>query len=102
VTPDFEEGRVYNDRVAQKVLTVCINVRKPPFASCGARGALPLLEDLKKQIADRGLPVEVQTIACLGKCDIGPNARLSPGNHWFNRIGSAEDILKKLEEIHAA
>lgn len=85
-----------------KVLTVCINVRKPPFASCGARGSLLLLEKLKSGIEKRGLPVEVQTIACLGKCDIGPNARLSPGNRWFNRIADADDVLKQLEEIHAA
>ena len=85
-----------------KVLTVCINVRKPPFASCGARGSLALRETLEKEIAARGLAIDLQTIACLGKCDIGPNARLSPGNHWFNRITDAEDVLKKLEEIHAA
>ena len=85
-----------------KVLTVCINVRKPPFASCGARGSLELYEALKRGIEERKLPVELQTIACLGKCDIGPNARLSPGNHWFHRISNADDVLKKLEELHAA
>jgi len=85
-----------------KVLTVCINVRKPPFASCGARGSVALKEALERGIRERGLDVELQTIACLGKCDIGPNARLSPGNHWFNRIADAEEVLKKLEEIHAA
>ena len=80
-----------------KVLTVCINVRKPPFASCGARGSLQLLEELRQ----KNLPIELQTIACLGKCEIGPNARLSPGNHWFNRIASAEELVRKLEELHA-
>jgi hypothetical protein len=80
-----------------KVLTVCINVRKPPFASCGARGSLRLLEELK----GKNLPLEIQTIACLGKCEIGPNARLSPGNHWFNRIASADELLQKLEELNA-
>ena len=84
------------------VLTVCINVRKPPFASCGARGSLVLHETLVRAIRERNLPIEVQTIACLGKCEIGPNARLSPGNHWFHRIVDAEVVLKKLEEIHAA
>ena len=88
--------------MSKAVLTVCINVRKPPFASCGARGSLVLKEEISRRIAERGLSIEVQTIACLGKCDIGPNARLSPGNHWFNRIGDAEELLKKLEEIHAA
>ena len=75
-----------------KVLTVCINVRKPPFASCGARGSLLLLEKLKQ----KSLPIEIQTIACLGKCEIGPNARLSPGNHWFHRIRSVEELMEKL------
>lgn len=102
MTPDFEEGRVYNAGVVRKVLTVCINVRKPPFASCGARGSLALLETLKREIESRKLPVELQTIACLGKCDIGPNARLSPGNRWFNRVEDASALLKELETTHAA
>ena len=75
-----------------KVLTVCINVRKPPFASCGERGSLVLLEKLR----EKNLPFEIQTIACLGKCEIGPNARLSPGNRWFHRIESAEALMEKL------
>lgn len=85
-----------------KVLTVCINVRKPPFASCGARGSLRIHERLKSEIERLGLPIELQTIACLGKCDLGPNARLSPGNRWFHRVADAEELLKKLEETHAA
>ena len=85
-----------------KALTVCINVRKAPFASCGARGSRALHETLVREIRERNLPIEVQTIACLGKCDIGPNARLSPGNHWFHHIEDAESVLRKLEESHAA
>lgn len=83
------------------ILTVCVNVRQAPFASCGGRGALALKASLEKAIAERGLPVELQTIKCLGKCDRGPNALLSPGNRWFFGIQDPAHLIKTLEELNA-
>ncbi len=69
-------------------LTLCVNVRKEDFVpSCGRRGSLELREKLEAALRERGLDLEFQTIACLGQCDKGPNARLAPSNSWFHAIG---------------
>ena len=82
-------------------LTLCVNVRDAPFASCGRRGALDLRQALEREIAARGLAIDFQTIRCLGKCEQGPNARLAPANRWFHRITDVAAIVDALEEIHA-
>jgi len=73
---------------ARPALTLCVNVRKEDFVpSCGRRGSLEIREKLEAALRERGLDVEFQTIACLGLCDKGPNARLAPSNSWFHAIG---------------
>jgi NADH:ubiquinone oxidoreductase subunit E len=82
-------------------LTLCINVRDAPFASCGARGSLALRDALEKEIAARRLAVDFQTIRCLGKCEQGPNARLAPANRWFHHLRT-EDVPILISELEKA
>ena len=68
-------------------LTLCVNMRKEEFVqSCGRRGAPEILARLEQEIATKGLQVDLQTIACLGLCAKGPNARVAPSNSWFHLI----------------
>lgn len=68
-------------------LTLCVNVRKEDFVpSCGRRGALEIRESIEQALRARDLSVDFQTIACLGLCAKGPNARLAPANTWFHAI----------------
>jgi len=79
-------------------LTVCIN-RRPEngiSVSCAARGSEALLEALKREVASRGLALEIDTIRCLGLCEKGPNVRLAPGNNWFTGC-QAEDAPALLD-----
>ncbi|MSQ72162.1 MAG: (2Fe-2S) ferredoxin domain-containing protein [Betaproteobacteria bacterium] len=72
-------------------LTVCVNVRKEEFVqSCGRRGSLAIRDALEQAIAARSLDIDLQTIACLGLCAKGPNARLAPANSWFHKIELAD------------
>jgi (2Fe-2S) ferredoxin len=72
-------------------LTLCINERKEDFMpSCARRGSLEILGPLQAALGRRGLDVDFQTIACLGLCDKGPNARLAPSNSWFQAIGASD------------
>jgi NADH:ubiquinone oxidoreductase subunit E len=68
-------------------LTVCINYRKEDFvASCARRGAAAIRDALERELRAQGVPATLATIACLGLCEKGPNARLAPANSWFHGI----------------
>ncbi len=85
---------------ARPTLTLCVNVRKEDFVpSCGRRGSLELRPQLEAGLRERGMELEFQTIACLGLCDKGPNARLAPSNSWFHAIGPNDvpELLDVLE-----
>jgi len=68
-----------------------VNVRKEEFvASCGRRGALEIRESLERELSAKDVRVDFQTIACLGLCAKGSNARLAPANTWFHAITPAD------------
>jgi (2Fe-2S) ferredoxin len=80
-------------------LTVCVNQRKETFVqSCGRDGAESILSAVRAGIEARDLPVEVQTIACLGLCAKGPNVRIAPSNTWFHRVTLA-DVPALLDDL---
>ena len=82
--------------------TVCVNQRAETFVpSCGRSGALDLVPQLQNAFAERGLEVDFQTIACLGLCAKGPNARLAPANSWFHRI-RPEDVPEIVDSVERA
>jgi (2Fe-2S) ferredoxin len=69
-------------------ITVCTNLRPPTriAPSCGTSGSLAIAEALPAALHDRGVVAEVQTIACLGLCQKGPNLRISPCGSWIHAI----------------
>ena len=84
------------------VLTVCINQRPPTgiiTVSCGPRGGFEIVEAVRSEIAQRELPVTLTTIKCLGLCEKGPNARLSPSNSWFHgiRVSDVPSLVDAVE-----
>jgi (2Fe-2S) ferredoxin len=72
-------------------VTVCINERKESFVpSCGRRGSHEMLAALRAGLAERGLDVDLQTIACLGLCDKGPNVRVAPSGSLYHAVAPAD------------
>lgn len=87
-----------------KHVTVCVNRRaNPDQPSCGMRGGLEIAEALRRAIEERGLEIEVRTFNCLGKCELGPNAKLSPGGEFCHGIQPAElePLLQKIAAFAA-
>lgn len=84
---------------ALKTVTVCINRRlSPDKPSCGARGGVEIAAALQAAVAERGLPVSVDTFYCLGCCEQGPNLKLSPGGEFLHDV-HLEDLPQLLEKI---
>ncbi len=68
--------------------------QKPEGAPCcSAQGALSLLDDLGREIRERGLDGQVQltTCGCMGLCEEGPILVVYPEGVWYRRV-QASDI----------
>lgn len=86
---------------ALKTVTVCINRRVVPGSpSCGARGGVEIAAALRAAVAERGLPITVETFYCLGRCAQGPNLKLSPGGEFLHEA-HLEDLPRLLGRIAA-
>lgn len=84
-----------------KHITVCINFRaNSDTPSCGARGGQEIAHALRTAIAEQSLAIDVRTFYCLGKCELGPNAKLSPGGDFCHGI-EPENLAPLLEKIAA-
>lgn len=82
-----------------KTVTVCTNFRaNPDMPSCAARGGTEIAAALRIAIAERGLPVAVETFQCLGMCERGPNIKLSPGGEFCHAVhpGKLEALLDRI------
>lgn len=80
-----------------EVITVCINHRaNPDMPSCGARGGEAIADWLEH--AAQGLSLRVERFNCLGKCELGPNLKVSPGGRFCHGV-SLETIPQLLEQI---
>ncbi len=80
-------------------LTVCINRRLASDApSCGARGSQRLAALLEQGLAERGLALTLRRVHCLGRCEDGPNVRITPDGECFSGVteGDCEAILRRL------
>lgn len=83
-------------------LVVCINRRidenKP---SCAARGSEALALLLAAEIARRGLAAELREVYCLGRCEHGPNLRITPGGKTYRGVDgqAVEEIMKDLAAV---
>ncbi|NDC89944.1 MAG: (2Fe-2S) ferredoxin domain-containing protein [Bacteroidetes bacterium] len=71
---------------AQIEVLVCVNERMGETQrSCATSGSEELLEALKEAVADDPLlctSVHVIASPCLGRCNMGPNVKVSDGDFW--------------------
>lgn len=80
-------------------LNVCVMRRHAPNPhSCGNGGGLEIASKLEQTLAERGLSVPVERIACFGLCLKGPNVRLLPQGRFWHEVkpGDAEEIVAAL------
>jgi len=74
----------------EKQILICTNrrltERKP---SCGRLGA-ELVGELERLISERGLGIQVNHVACLGRCSEGPNLRLAPGGKFYSQVTTTQ------------
>lgn len=81
-------------------LRVCVNFRAGEILpSCAARGSKELEAALRKGIADRRIPLKLDTVHCMGKCHIGPTMQLLPHGPYIMGATMADvpDILDLLQ-----
>lgn len=89
------------DATPPKSVIVCTHLRSNPAQpSCGARRGQVLAERLSEALQSRGLDIRLETFACLGHCDAGPNVKLSPGGALCNHQ-NPDDLDALLREIEA-
>lgn len=89
------------DTASPKAALVCTHLRaNPTQPSCGARGGRLLAERLAEAIQARGLDIQLETFACLGQCEAGPNLKLSPGGALCSHL-NPDDLAPLLREIEA-
>jgi len=84
-----------------KHIIVCINQRaNPDQPSCGMSAGVEIAAALPQAIAAHGLHCEVKTFYCLGKCELGPNAKLAPSGDFCHQI-DPHDLGPVLAKIAA-
>jgi sirohydrochlorin cobaltochelatase len=76
----------------KQICFVCQNV------DCKSRGSEPLLNELTKQVAERGVDAEVKSYLCFGGCDHGPNIVIYPQKTWYAGVKS-EDLPEIVESL---
>lgn len=64
---------------------VCQNI------DCQNRGSAALLQELKEQVAAKGVDAEVKEYICFGGCDFGPNVVIHPQKNWYAGV-KKEDL----------
>lgn len=85
-------------------LMVCTLQRHAPNPhSCGNGGGVEIAAQLEREIAESGLLVQVERIACLGMCLKGPNVQLLPeGRNWHAvHLGHVGEIVACLKQRDA-
>jgi (2Fe-2S) ferredoxin len=72
---------------------VCLNV------DCKSRGSEELMNEITKQVADRGIDAEVKSYLCFGGCDHGPNIVVYPQKNWYAGVKREDlpEIVASLE-----
>ena len=71
---------------------VCQNV------DCKSRGSEELMNEITRQVADRGIDAEVKSYLCFGGCDHGPNIVVYPQKNWYAGV-KREDVPEIIESL---
>lgn len=84
------------------VIVVCINHRaNPDVPSCGARKAEAIASRLEQEVITQGLALKVERFKCLGKCELGPNLKISPAGKFCHGV-TLEAVPQLLQDIVSA
>lgn len=77
----------HSKRESMKKVIVCVNARaNPDQPSCAARGGLEIADALERALLEGGLPLVLERFACLGRCNMGPNIKFSPGGQCLHHV----------------
>jgi len=78
---------------------VCDQRKPEGLPSCSARGSVPIIEALRREVAARNLFDSVQVTSCgsLGLCESGPNLVVYPEGVWYCGV-SADDVAEIVTE----
>ncbi|MQX35550.1 (2Fe-2S) ferredoxin domain-containing protein [Roseospira navarrensis] len=75
----------------------CVKARPAGAPSCGGAGSRAVLEALRAEAARRGLPLRIEEVQCLGRCQQGPTLRILAGAFFTGmtpgRVGEVCDAL---------
>ena len=100
--PGPADSGTQTDRHPYRTLRVCTNYRAgASLPSCGARGAKELAEEMARQWPGRAMPLELETVHCMGKCHIGPTLKLIPGGPFIMGPKSKQDVDRILDLLEA-
>lgn len=71
---------------------VCDQKKPEGVPCCSARGSVPVIEALRREVAEGGLSDQVQVTACgsLGLCENGPNLVVYPEGTWYSGVTVAD------------
>lgn len=88
--------------IEMKKIQVCVMNRGGPSASCGAKGSVQILHQLRSVVHEQGLLCEVEAINCLLYCQQGPNVRLLPDGKIWHKVDDkvCEEILLQVQKLH--
>jgi (2Fe-2S) ferredoxin len=77
---------------------VCEQQKPEGVPCCSARGAAGVIEELRAEVARRGLANDVQVTVCgsIGLCDRGPNVVVYPEGTWYSGVqrGDVAEIVE--------
>ncbi|CAI2718744.1 Ferredoxin, 2Fe-2S [Nitrospina gracilis 3/211] len=77
---------------------ICNNQRKEddPRGCCQSRGAMDLLDHIKKRVHDSGLKgkIRINKAGCLDACQYGPSMVVYPDDVWYS-----PQTVEDMEEI---
>jgi (2Fe-2S) ferredoxin/2-polyprenyl-3-methyl-5-hydroxy-6-metoxy-1,4-benzoquinol methylase len=78
---------------------VCDQRKPEGLPCCSARGSIPVIEALRREIAMKGLldVVQVTTCGSLGLCERGPNMIVYPDGIWYSGV-TPQDIPEIVAE----
>lgn len=84
----------------RKHVFVCTNDRTDGRKSCGSEFGMQLVNELKNQILERGLQIEVraQKAGCFDICGFGPAVVVYPDATFYGKVSL--DDLKEIVESH--
>jgi len=86
--------------MSQLSVSVCTHTRSQQL-SCGTRGSLRLISQLKTLLDSQGLTLTVNEQVCFGRCEQGVVMRITPEGDFFTRVdeNSLQTIIDQLLSV---